>query len=652
MTDNNTKSQLVKEREALCFHESVPGKKGEPYLLMEAWQEEKGLNEQLLDALPHPALLVHRDRTVLAANRMAREKGIKTGGTCWREFMRGQFISEEDKCYLAQHNCPQQGGIKCTFCLGDKALATHQSLSIEVSMPDGLWETWWVPVASDIYLHYAINVTKHKQIEDALRKSEAFISSVFDSISDMISVQDTEYNIIKLNRIVKQTFGNDLLGKKCYQVYQGRDTICPDCAMAKVLATGKQAFSAEQSGNGSIVEISAFPVRDEQGNIIAVVEHGRDISLREQLVQSISRYRQRNETLIDSIDGIVWEASVAPLSFSFVNKQAELILGYPVQNWLAAPTFWESRIYPDDHKQVVTAFSQAIFRQKPVALQHRMVTAGGQTVWLNGTITPVVSNGQTVKLQGVMVDITKAQKTQELLQHSQLLASLGEMTAGIAHEVNNPLSSILLYSELLMANDIEGQVKKDLKVIHEEAKRAARIMTDLLTYSSRSNSEVRRLNLHSILKKVLNIRRYGERVRNITVSTDFVDSPLYVRGDANQFMQVFMNILLNAEEALHPHNGGNILVTTEVDGEWGRVSIADNGIGIAKKDLERVFFPFFTTKPTGQGTGLGLSICYGIVTANKGVIHAANNEMGGATILVDLPLAKSRERRVGSSKKR
>lgn len=217
MPDDDIKTPLVKERGALCLPASVPDNAGETHhhLFGETLQEQEGLNKQLLDALPHPALLIHRDRTVLAANRKAREAGTKKGDLCWREFMRGQFISEGDKRYLAEHNCPPPCGIKCTFCLGDKALATQQALSTEVPVLDELWETWWVPVASDTYLHYAINITKHKQEEESLLKSEAFISSVFDSISDFLTVQDTEYNIIKVNRVVEQMFGNDLLGKKC-----------------------------------------------------------------------------------------------------------------------------------------------------------------------------------------------------------------------------------------------------------------------------------------------------------------------------------------------------------------------------------------------------------------------------------------------------
>ncbi|GAF74868.1 unnamed protein product, partial [marine sediment metagenome] len=231
---------------------------------------------------------------------------------------------------------------------------------------------------------------------------------------------------------------------------------------------------------------------------------------------------------------------------------------------------------------------------------------------------------------------------EEQLQHSQLLASLGKMTAGIAHEVNNPLGSILLYSELLMASDVPSRIKKDLRVIHDEAKRATRIMTALLTYGRRVKPQMHRLNLHVTLKKVLSMRRYEEKVHNITVSTNLRDGPLYVKGDSSQLAQLFMNLMLNAEEALGESNGGNIVVATQIDGKWAKVSIADDGIGIPQENLSQVFHPFFTTKPVGEGTGLGLSTCYGIVIGHKGLIYADNNEMGGATFTLELPLAQTR----------
>jgi len=136
------------------------------------------------------------------------------------------------------------------------------------------------------------------------------------------------------------------------------------------------------------------------------------------------------------------------------------------------------------------------------------------------------------------------------------------------------------------------------------------------------------------------MRRYAERVQNINVSTNLVGSPLYVKGDSSQLMQVFMNLILNAEEVLRNCNGGNIVVTTQIDGEWAEVSITDNGTGIPEENLSQVFYPFFTTKPLREGTGLGLSTCYGIVTSHNGLIRAENNERGGATFIVELPLAE------------
>jgi signal transduction histidine kinase len=138
------------------------------------------------------------------------------------------------------------------------------------------------------------------------------------------------------------------------------------------------------------------------------------------------------------------------------------------------------------------------------------------------------------------------------------------------------------------------------------------------------------------------MRRYQERVQNIITSSNLQGGPLYVKGDLSQLTQVFMNLILNAEEALRECNGGNILITTQIDWEWAKVSIADDGTGIPEENLNQVFHPFFTTKKVGEGTGLGLSTCYGVITAHDGLIYAENNEMNGATFTVELPLAKTR----------
>ena len=238
-------------------------------------------------------------------------------------------------------------------------------------------------------------------------------------------------------------------------------------------------------------------------------------------------------------------------------------------------------------------------------------------------------------------DMAEMNRNRQQVQDASLLASLGEMVAGIAHEVNNPLGSILLYSELLLASDTAAETRKDLRVIRAEAKRAAGIMTKLLTYARSSPPRRRRMNLLRPLRKVLELRRYQQKVHNITAAFDTANEALNVKGNSGQMMQVFMNLIINAEDALKEKGSGKIIITAERDHNWARVSVADNGKGISAENLRRIFHPFFTTKEIGVGTGLGLSVCYGIVTSHGGVIRVENNAMGGATFVVELPLAQS-----------
>lgn len=240
--------------------------------------------------------------------------------------------------------------------------------------------------------------------------------------------------------------------------------------------------------------------------------------------------------------------------------------------------------------------------------------------------------------------IADLRKVQEQRQHSQLLATLGEMLTGIANEVNNPLGSILLYSELLMAGDLSPQTKEDLKVIHDEARRAARTMSDLLNYYRQEQPTVQRLDINCVLDDLFRTRCRADRARHINITLNLHDRPLTVEGDLSQLNQVFMHLMANAEEALTKTGGGSITVTTRREGGWVQVLFTDDGPGIPRPHMQRIFHPFFTTKQAVSGSGLGLSTCYNVITRHKGLIRAKNNETGGTTIIVELPLADTCEK--------
>lgn len=242
------------------------------------------------------------------------------------------------------------------------------------------------------------------------------------------------------------------------------------------------------------------------------------------------------------------------------------------------------------------------------------------------------------------IDITEHKQMEEQLLHSQVLASLGEMTAGIAHEVGNPLASIMLYSEVaLKSGAVSDQMFEDLKVIYNEAKRAGDLMKDLLIYSRKMKPQARKVNICGLIDEVIRLRQYQETVRNISVERRFATDIIPVKGDHTQLTQVLLNLMLNAEEALKEQGDGVINIDCCEEDGFARITVADNGPGIPDQYLDQIFHPFFSTKKIGEGTGLGLSTCYGIVTAHDGLISAANGQDGGAIFTMKLPLMRQED---------
>jgi two-component system NtrC family sensor kinase len=219
------------------------------------------------------------------------------------------------------------------------------------------------------------------------------------------------------------------------------------------------------------------------------------------------------------------------------------------------------------------------------------------------------------------------------------------MTAGIAHEVNNRWK----HPAVLGTADEERRILRDKErpeIIHDEAKRAAKIMSELLSFKQGAGYKKRRLNIQKIIKALLERRRYEQSVKNISVYANLPDKPLYVKGSPVEINQALLNVLINAEEALSIRKYGTIIVTARTEQNWLKINIADDGPGIPDNNLGLVFHPFYTTKKVGEGTGLGLSTSYNIISRHDGLIRAENNDMGGATITIELPLAEAPARKI------
>ena len=236
-------------------------------------------------------------------------------------------------------------------------------------------------------------------------------------------------------------------------------------------------------------------------------------------------------------------------------------------------------------------------------------------------------------------DITETKRMQQQLMLTDRLASLGELSAGVAHELNNPLTGVIGFSQLILEGDVPPQIREDLGIIASEAQRAAKIVKNLLTFA-RKQPPVKALHqLNDCIREVLNLRSYEQKNLNIQV-IDLLDAALpKVMMDYSQIQQVIINIVINAEFFMTQfHKCGTLTVSTQRHGNYVRASFGDDGPGISGETLRHIFSPFFTTKEVGKGTGLGLSICHGIIQEHGGKIYAESEPGKGATFVVELPI--------------
>lgn len=269
-----------------------------------------------------------------------------------------------------------------------------------------------------------------------------------------------------------------------------------------------------------------------------------------------------------------------------------------------------------------------------------LVRKDGRLLQVSVGLVPLFDGAKLTGLLGVVTDLTEEIQLRRRLQQAEKLSAVGKLVAGVAHELNNPLTVIRGYAQLLLGREETGGADRELAAISEHAERAAHIVQELLTFAREHPPARETVDLNAVLQSVLDMRRRQMVTSGIRIICDLAPDLPRLQGDPYQLQQVFLNILLNAEEALaQSGHGGEIAVRTAALPE-GTVlaTISDNGPGIPAAIADRIFDPFFTSKSDQQNAGLGLSICYGIISAHGGRIWADSVEGQGATFAVSLPV--------------
>jgi len=484
------------------------------------------------------------------------------------------------------------------------------------------------------------DITGRKQAEAALRESEEKFSKVFSASAHAICITSLKDNkIIEVNDSFTRFTGytrQEVVGSSTAELGLWMDKEELQQWQNKLKKNGR-AYNEEIHSRMKSGEIRVGLASAETINIgdepcrIAVIA---DITERKQMEKLFKTVTNSSQVGIYIVQG---------RKFQMANPQFQKLTGFTEDELTGMDSL--ALVLDEDRDKVREEAIKMLNGERSSPYQFRVLNKAGETRWVMETVTSIPYRGGRAIL-GNYMDITERRQAEErekqLEQELNLagrLASIGQLAAGVAHEINNPLTGVIGFSHLMLNRDIPDDMKQDLQVIHSEAQRVAKIVENLLVFAHQRKPGREYLNINEIINRVLELRAYEMKVNNIDVENRLAPDLPSTMADAGQLQQVFLNIVLNAEHFMsRAHNKGKLVVKTEKIGGNIRASFTDNGAGISKENLDKIFNPFFTTKDVGDGTGLGLSICHGIITQHNGRIYAESELGKGATFVIELPI--------------
>ena len=392
--------------------------------------------------------------------------------------------------------------------------------------------------------------------------------------------------------------------------------------------------------------------KDNTGKPLRIVGSHTDITERKKAEEDIRQLKEKYFKLMNSVDGIVWEGDAKTFEFSFVSKQAERLLGYPVEQWISQPTFWADHIFEEDRDWAINYCVKSTEEKKPHEFEYRMMAADGKIIWLRDIVSVQVQSNGDVKLSGVMIDITE-QKIDELLL-KKLNDNLGKKTAELqasntelerfayiaSHDLQEPLRMVSSFMGLLEKR-LNGQLDETSKqYIHfatDGAERMKTLIQALLQYSRIGDNKENftAIDLHEVMQYVSHL--LNEEIQKSKAVVTVKPMPV-IMASKTLISQLFVNILSNALKYQGVKEPKIEVGYTESVSEWV-FYVKDNGIGIDTKFFDKIFIIFQRLHSKGEysGTGIGLAICKKIIEIHKGKIWVQSIPGNGSTFYFSIP---------------
>lgn len=497
------------------------------------------------------------------------------------------------------------------------------------------------------------DVTETKKLEEELRKSEERFRRIVEQANDGILAIDEDYHIELANKVAADITGyslEHLLGLNFNTLFDEEnrafiknlfDRRDPHrdlrvCSELEIVTAG---------GERKETEVCITTVKDHRG-ARKTYAYLRDISPTKRIETQLRKANDFLRNLIEnSVDGII--AADMKGKIIIFNKSSEKLLGYNSAEAIEGVHI--TQLYPTGiAKEIMQRLRSPEYggRGRLETSQVTLVSKTRDFIPVNISAAIIYENGKEIASFGIFTDLRERLKMENELKeaqlhllHSEKMASLGKLAAGVAHEINNPLGGILIFSKMLIEDlPPEDPRKEDLERICEETSRCKEIVKGLLEFARQTSYKMELIDLNRTLVQGISLLENQALFHNIRIIKELSPNLPPIPANAGQLNQVFMNIILNAAEAMEGR--GTLTISTRLGPERDMVIIefADTGCGIKEEYLTRVFDPFFTTKEVGRGTGLGLSTSYGIVQKHQGRISVKSKEGEGTTFSVELPL--------------
>lgn len=600
---------------------------------------------------------VHSRDSCFAGSCHARERGNKVLGTInltvsvdpvkqrWSAPQRWGFLESLPVLFL--------GAVG--FAIWASVRVSRPKAMLETALEDKISGKPWHPLDLDKAGEFRVMAGHINDIAESIRKRQheldenlSMYQSLFEGVPCLITVQDRDLRLIKYNSLFGDHFGAKPV-EHCYKIYKGRNTKCLNCPVEKTFQDGRSHTTEEKGfykdGSPAHWIVRTAPVRNSRGEITAVMEMCLDITERKMLEEKLRKSEKTYATIFDTIPVAVFELNALTLEVRNCNRKMSQLYGY-----CKGEVIGKSFAMLFAHDAALTQ-AEGLSNQKRVA-QATHVDKDGREFFVSIDISRTQFNGDDILL-AVVSDVTDRIRTEQQVIQSSKMATLGEMAAGVAHELNQPLAVLKMVANYFARKSRHGEMPEPEELqrmtekIMNNVDRATKIIEHMREFGRKPNLECSPVLVNAVLHRACDFFSEQLKIRDIVIKWELDPDQPPVLADPNRLEQVFINLLVNARDAIEDKctakecTPGDRIITLRTRSNARHVvaEVIDTGSGIPKDVVARIFEPFFSTKEVGRGTGLGLSICYDIVTDYDGTIHVFSKPGHGARFVVTLPIA-------------